>query len=142
MGAHPNCYTWYSRRWECYGYEIREDCVIYNIYAAVALLIMLLALGLGMEYNSAHDWQNKYNALQTSYQTAALKATQDAQAQEAKDKAAIQTQTDKAIQQAQSQALQARNQLTEYQKRLKADAGMKDLGHVCSGVEIQKDLLP
>lgn len=90
----------------------------------------------------AADYKSQLVTLKASYQTAAISAKADALKQEAQDKAVIQKQSNKAIQQAQQDKQQAQKRLADYLAKLKADAGMKDPGHVCSGVEIPKDLIP
>lgn len=112
------------------------------IYTAVAFLVMLLALGFCMEYNLAHDWQNKYNALQTSYRTAAVSAITHAQAVEAKQDAAIKTQTDNALSQASAATSKANTSKAVYDAKLAAIAKQKptDLPHICANVLIPADL--
>lgn len=94
------------------------------------------------ERGTAEHWHSQYVSLQASYETAAISAKADALKQETQDRDLIQEQSNKAIQQAQQDKQQAQKRLADYQAKLKADAGMKDLGHVCSGVEIPKDLIP
>jgi uncharacterized protein HemX len=109
---------------------------------ALAFLLACALLAAGFYRDDAGHWKNEYQTLETSYKTAALAAQTHAQAVEAADLKNLQAQSSQAIQQAQDQALQARNQLTEYQKKLAAAASVKDDGHRCAGVEIPGDLIP
>lgn len=113
----------------------------YGLIGGLALLAITAGYGV-WERGTAEHWHSQYVSLQASYQTVAISAKADALKQEIQDKVVIQEQSNKAIQQAQSQAQQAQNQLADYKAKLKADARMKDPGHVCSGVVIPQDLLP
>jgi len=95
-----------------------------------------------IERGNAIQAKSDLASLKTSYMLSAEQAQADAAEKEAADKAAIQTQTAQAIQQAQSQALQARNQLTEYQAKLAKAASVKDDGHRCAGIVVPGDLIP
>lgn len=90
----------------------------------------------------AADYKSQLVTLEASYAQTTQKAKDDAAAQIAADKAENQRRADSAISQALQGQKTAQEQLKNYQAKLKADAGMKDLGHVCSGVEIPKDLIP
>lgn len=114
---------------------------VYGFFAGLSLIGAALGYAT-WERGTAEHWKAQYETLQANYNSAAATAKADALAQEQKDTAALKLQSSQAIQQAQTQASAAQSQLRAYQAKLKADAGMKDLGHVCSGVEIPKDLIP
>lgn len=91
---------------------------------------------------NAEDWKAQYTSLKDSYDHAAIIAKWDAYTREKRALENLQSQSSRAIKQAQDEKQQAQTELQRYQAKLKADAGMKDLGHVCGGVAIPKDLIP
>ncbi len=115
-----------------------------NSYAVLAALALYgCTLGYAVwERSDAIQAKSDLSTLKASYATAAAAAETHAQAIEVAQAIAIQTQSNQAIQQAQDQALQARNQLTEYQAKLAKAASVKDDGHRCAGVVIPGDLIP
>ena len=115
-----------------------------TVYAALAsLAIMACLAGWGSwESGKVDKLQGQMDSLKAAYSTAAEKARNDAQIQEAKDLAALKSNSSQAISQAQSGQQQAQNQLKVYQAKLAAAATEKDLGHRCAGVQIPGDLIP
>ena len=113
----------------------------YALLAALALYGCTLTYAV-WERADAIKARADLSTLKASYATQAAAAVTHAQAIEAADLKALNAQSTTAIQQAKTQADNAQQQLRNYQARLNADAGMKDPGHVCSGVEVPKDLLP
>lgn len=121
------------------------EAYLVNPYIILALVLGYAGLGSWAvwERGDAANWQAKYSSLQASYNGAAIKAQQDAQAQEQLDLQNLAQQSTAAVGQAQLEKQQAQKQLVLYlQRGNEASKGKVDLAHQCFSVPVPADLLP
>lgn len=115
----------------------------YPFIAGLALLALVSGWALWERGNAEH-WHQKYSSLQASYQTAAIKAQNDAKEQEKKAAAENQKRADEAVSQAYAAQTHAEAIKATYTRKLAQLAGKPnlDLGHACANVKIPSDLVP
>lgn len=134
MGYNPR-YASYSQRYS------RPQVNPYILLTALALLATGGIYGT-WERGQAEHWKAQYSILQASYNSAALKAQQDAAKQEQQDEADNKKRAQDAIQEATDAKDKADKAKLAYEIKLKAASGEKDLPHQCSGVAIPAGLIP
>lgn len=117
-----------------------------NLYAygALALALMVAVSWGAVERGNANSWHGKYDSLKASYQEAAIKAEQDAKAQEAKAAAENQRRADLAVTQAYAAQTHAEAIRATYTAKLSALSKQSklDLGHQCAFTPVPPELLP
>ena len=117
-----------------------------NLYPYIAGLALLgLVAGWGVwQRGEAEHWHQEYSSLQASYQTAAIKAQDDARAQEHKAEVENQRRADAAVTQAYAAETHAEAIRATYTRKLAqlATQPKLDLGHQCALTPVPPDLLP
>lgn len=117
-----------------------------NPYAILGILLAFTGLGSWAvwERGTAEHWHQEYSSLQASYQTAAIKAQDDARAQEHKAEVENQKRADAAVSQAYAAQTHAEAIRATYTAKLSALSKQPklDLGHQCALTPVPPELLP